>query len=711
MLLFFPVPILVLLAALALFAIFLSTTVVGRNIYAFRGASADCSEVFFETQENLDTNDLDGGTLDVYRLDVSSGAITWLSGGTSNAPAFFSGASADGSKVFFRTFEQLGGGDTDTFIDVYQAFSGAITLLTPGTSQNAGYVGSSANGDAVFFISQEPLNAADTDAAIDVYRASAGGVLLLSGGGPSGTHATFLGASADGSIVFFETSEAIDAADVDTASDVYQNAGGTISLVTGGTTNDVPILRFASSDGSRVIFDAVERLDAAADVDTAYDVYQASGGVITLLTPGTANTYALFKGASTDGGTVFFETAEPLVGADTNTLLDIYASVGGALAAVSHGAGGSWQGAGARWHQSILSNVCATPPRRHRLVQRCVQNIGRGWRQRGDADGDDAPFANQHRVGRVGDGQRDGDGRRRRRRADRFRHRDDVQRCRVHDCRFEQPYRGARAWRRQRIHGNRHRTVHAGRCGDVLLPRALQQRNARSRLHRRRQHLRRRRARREPRHVDGCNDSAQHWPQRDSRRRISGGGERSSRARNRTPSSTAAQTGVVEFRSYNSLTECSADLSFTGGIPRGNTFLDGANPGIAHPSNDAVFAAGTYAFRSRWQGDSNYVGGLSSCVSLTVNPNNPNGVVTFIHNGAEADVTSVIIGNAVHPLISVFGWPLAPIPTGSVTVRWFTNGTCKGNSISASASLVATASQTASAHLTAFAQTPARVGS
>ena len=51
---------------------------------------------------------------------------------------------------------------------------------------------------------------------------------------------------------------------------------------------------------------------------------------------------------------------------------------------------------------------------------------------------------------------------------------------------------------------------------------------------------------------------------------------------------------------------------------------------------------------------------------------------TAIHNGAHQTVTVLRAGAVVHDFITVSGQPGSPIPSGSVSLAWFTNGTCAG---------------------------------
>src|SRR5680860_633199 len=113
---------------------------------------------------------------------------------------------------------------------------------------------------------------------------------LVSGGETGGNgaiDAAFKGALADGSRIFFETTEALLPSDADGANDVYQRAGGTLTLISGGSAD--AIFAGASADGSRVFFGTSEAL-AAPDVGTRRDVYERSAAGLTLISGGSPAT-------------------------------------------------------------------------------------------------------------------------------------------------------------------------------------------------------------------------------------------------------------------------------------------------------------------------------------------------------------------------------------------------------------------------------------
>lgn len=107
-----------------------------------------------------------------------------------------------------------------------------------------------------------------------------------------------------------------------------------------------PVQLVASSeDGARVIFTSTAQL-VPGDTDLKADVYENGGGVVTLLSTGTAGGNGAFdatgKGASRDGAHVFFETKEQLVAADTDTRTDVYEHAADGTHLRTRGPGGTF---------------------------------------------------------------------------------------------------------------------------------------------------------------------------------------------------------------------------------------------------------------------------------------------------------------------------------------------------------------------------------
>lgn len=337
----------------------------GNDAYnaLFEGNSPDGLKAFFSTEESLVAADKDKRT-DVYMrelsgatvlLSVATASCTGTCGNSEAADANFIGASADGNVVFFSTNESLSEEDKDTAFDVYarNLTTGKTELVSeaaPGCTGSCGngsmpavFEGSSEEGNIVYFTTTESLATADGDPFQDIYRRNlATGTTSLvtpSGACPAGLEcdALFRGTTPDGGSVFFLTTQPIDPADGDEESDLYAWSAGDVELVSQpdssclACTNEHQPATFAaaSADGTKVIFQTSEVL-ASGDGNTSTDVYERDlvSETTTLISPsGTCpltSCNSEYRAASSDGNLVFFQTAERLDGADTDSALDIY---------------------------------------------------------------------------------------------------------------------------------------------------------------------------------------------------------------------------------------------------------------------------------------------------------------------------------------------------------------------------------------------------
>jgi hypothetical protein len=299
--------------------------------------SANGTHVFFETRERIVVGDSDKAQ-DVY--DWSAGnatrVSTGLGGGNGESPAdnaLFEGSSVDGATVFFATGEQLSSADEDGVQDVYARSGGETELVSEGDSSCA--VSECGNGtlpaslkwvseDGEFAVvsTAEQLTAEDKDAAADVYERQlpGGPTTLLSVGDAncaavdpecgSGPHnASFAGASADGSHLFFVTDEALappaegepsGPGDRDERTDAYDRSGDTTTWVSAGQlvgagpfSGNGPFdtqLQGVSSDGSRAFMTTSERLTGEDDDLKEEDVYERSPSGTLLVSRGNDHT-------------------------------------------------------------------------------------------------------------------------------------------------------------------------------------------------------------------------------------------------------------------------------------------------------------------------------------------------------------------------------------------------------------------------------------
>ena len=253
---------------------------------SFEGTSRDGTKAFFSTTEHLVSADTDSNR-DVYEREGGTTRLvsTGPAGGNGAHDAEFRIVSDGGTRVLFETAERLVAGDTDSAVDVYERAGGATTLVSTGPTGGNGaadsrFQGASADASRVVIGTTESLVGSDTDGIFDLYE-RAGGTTVLVSTGPDGGNgafeAFFAHMSDDGRRIVFETLEPL-ASDTDALPDVYERANGATTKLSNGAGggNGVFIAVFlgASDDGSRVFFNSAEQL-AAGDTDTASDVYVA----------------------------------------------------------------------------------------------------------------------------------------------------------------------------------------------------------------------------------------------------------------------------------------------------------------------------------------------------------------------------------------------------------------------------------------------------
>jgi len=256
---------------------------------SFGGVSPDGSRVFFETNERLSVQDTDSAQ-DVYAWSAGSSPVVVSIGPVGgNGPGIsrYKGSSPDGKAVYFLTDEKLVAADTDGAQDVYGNKEGGTTLVSAGEEGRGNGPGLASfdwaplegSTERVVFSTDESLVAEDTDSSQDVYEHAAGLTTLISTG-PEGSgedaSAGFAGASADGSKVFFVTSQRLVAQDTDNSTDVYRRSAGATVLVSVGQINGNKELQAnlqgVSADGSKAFFVTQERL-TEGDNDAEQDVY------------------------------------------------------------------------------------------------------------------------------------------------------------------------------------------------------------------------------------------------------------------------------------------------------------------------------------------------------------------------------------------------------------------------------------------------------
>lgn len=337
-----------------------------------------CSSLVGNSLDSADPADDDGGelgpwgesgpSLDVYRSD-GVGAQEWISrgsiGGTKFAPASYGGRSADGSHIAFTTADRLepeaqavapeatiayervngqtrivGRNDDGSVMTDGSFIAGAYPYHRSGVRRNT----VSADGSRVFFASPASpegvipthLYLREGDRTIDVSAPQC----TRSGCG-NGNVIAFEGASRDGAVAFFTSSQQLVDGDTDSAADVYayEVGSGELTRVSGGETGTAITseagFALASDNGNRIYFWSTAALTAAPNARGEVPVEQAGTGrnfyvydrkteTTTLIgvvnrlpdTNGLFQEQGLAKGivATPDGGVVAFQSEADLLG-------------------------------------------------------------------------------------------------------------------------------------------------------------------------------------------------------------------------------------------------------------------------------------------------------------------------------------------------------------------------------------------------------------
>ncbi len=292
---------------------YIGTTSTLRSAGTLAGFSADSSKVYFTTSQDLVAGDTDG-LLDGYYSDSAGGMhlmdlnLDPLTG--TDAPKTLR-LSPDGTHWLLSTDASLVAGDTNGTTDWYVGDAAGWTLI-PGGLGTTSQLLTTANDSVIVWASADPAVAGDTDGTTDIYRWSAANpdtTEILTDGSVTGTPTTIRALSSDGSRVIFSTNEDLDAADGDSASDLYRWEGGTNTLLTPGSAADVTF-KAASTDGRRVAFSSVDQL-VAEDTNSIENVYlsdedtTAPTATISALPNGSGATADLTLG-STDSSALFF---------------------------------------------------------------------------------------------------------------------------------------------------------------------------------------------------------------------------------------------------------------------------------------------------------------------------------------------------------------------------------------------------------------------
>ncbi len=211
-------------------------------------------------------------------------------------------------------------------------------------SINPIWVVTSADGSHVVYRTREVLTAEDTNSLLDLYDWSeADGVRLITAGSTTEQSYDATTISSNGEHVFIYTPDPLLAADLDSDTDVYEWSGGVLTLASTSPTDSGSNFNYplgTTPDGATLYFYSSGHL-VPEDTDASVDIYKRTGGVVTLLsvtaTAGNGPHSVTFNGMSADGSHLFFQSAEQLDPSDTDTVQDLYEWSASGVALVSTG--------------------------------------------------------------------------------------------------------------------------------------------------------------------------------------------------------------------------------------------------------------------------------------------------------------------------------------------------------------------------------------
>lgn len=258
----------------------------------FAGASADGSNAYLTTTGQLTDDDLDDG-LDLYRYTAADGALVRLSAGPPSTAANLIAPvrpADNGDRVYFvATGRLIPGEGTAGGRNLYLRHGGETHFIaTLAGNESLAAATTSADGGVLLFVTTAKLAPGDLDAQRDVYRYEA-------------------------------TTETLTRISAGTAGE----GNGPVAAAIAGSTEIGPLAGHRalalSADGFRAFLQTTEAL-APEDINESLDVYEWAGGSLTLLTSGTgdADNDLAFNGLSADGRSAFVLTRQSLLPDDSD---------------------------------------------------------------------------------------------------------------------------------------------------------------------------------------------------------------------------------------------------------------------------------------------------------------------------------------------------------------------------------------------------------
>jgi hypothetical protein len=286
----------------------------------FQGASEDGSKVFFlSEQQLLPGAKAKGNNLYEYDFDAEEGRRVTLV-----APEVLgvSRVSEDGSHVYFVCEDALTGANRGgkaptagapnlyVYASGHTAFVGMLLAETDAqdwSQEDARPVDATRDGRFLVFTSSAPLTAGDTSSVAQAFEYDAANETLVRVSVGQG------GFNNDGNTSVFPAS---------IASPRYSER-----------QNPAPQLTSVSNDGSVVVFQSSDALTPQAAVGYP-SVYEYRAGQVSLISDGQVGSNTSLIGMDGSGADVFFGTTDQLVAQDGDTQMDVYdARIGGGFPA------------------------------------------------------------------------------------------------------------------------------------------------------------------------------------------------------------------------------------------------------------------------------------------------------------------------------------------------------------------------------------------
>lgn len=340
----------------------------------FAGGSEDRHQILLDTRTNLLPEDHDtctiqfghpelGGCLDVYKQNLDTGALEFVSTGPRGNQDYYAASawdtSSDGRYVFFTTAEPLVPEDTDPecrphdgwgefyCVDIYRrdTQAGTTTLISTGpvTTGRDGngaidwvnFIHATPDGSRVVFSTRDPLVLEDHDTIDDVYEWADGKTRLISTGtgidptGEATSPSSSAAVSRDGRTIVFASQARLLPSDTDDTWDFYELSHDVLKQVTIGPTGGnasipayFPYVPGFTDFEKRLFFETTESL-VPEDTDALNDIYEWRDGELRLLMPGGVSGF--IAGSTPDGRDVFVGTTAQLTPDDGDDTYDIYA--------------------------------------------------------------------------------------------------------------------------------------------------------------------------------------------------------------------------------------------------------------------------------------------------------------------------------------------------------------------------------------------------